>query len=218
MRGKGSIAVAAALALATAAGCGGSDEPAPRQAAADTRPPQQVTVRGPLCQALPTGDDPGAPQTLAGDPPEVALTWIPVITTFEAAVRATGLQRELDGVTILAPTDDAFKAAFEPQQLDDLLLERQDELRELLEAHLVEGTLSLDQLRDAGEVKTLAGNTLAVSPAKAMVRLGDRAKTVCADYAAANARIHVIDGVLPSSLRVGRPPSPRQPVHRGEAG
>jgi uncharacterized surface protein with fasciclin (FAS1) repeats len=29
-----------------------------------------------------------------------------------------------------------------------------------------------------------------------MARFGDRATTVCADYDAANARIHVIDGVL----------------------
>jgi uncharacterized surface protein with fasciclin (FAS1) repeats len=29
-----------------------------------------------------------------------------------------------------------------------------------------------------------------------MARFGDRATTVCADYDVANARIHVIDGVL----------------------
>jgi uncharacterized surface protein with fasciclin (FAS1) repeats len=29
-----------------------------------------------------------------------------------------------------------------------------------------------------------------------MARLDDRAETVCADYAVANARIHVVDGVL----------------------
>jgi uncharacterized surface protein with fasciclin (FAS1) repeats len=179
-----------------------------------------VKVSGPLCQALPTGDDPGAPATIVGEPPDVVLTWIPVITTFEAAVRAAKLEprlREMDGVTILAPTDEAFEAAFEEQQIDDLLLKRHDELRELLEAHIVAGTHTLADLRDAGEVTTLAGETLKVSPAKAMARFEDEAKTVCADYAAVNARIHVIDGVLPNSLRVGRPPSPRQPEHLGEA-
>jgi hypothetical protein len=35
-----------------------------------------------------------------------------------------------------------------------------------------------------------------VDEAGAMARLAGRATTVCADYAAAGARIHVIDGVL----------------------
>ena len=41
-----------------------------------------------------------------------------------------------------------------------------------------------------------AGDTIEVEPAGAMARLDGRATTVCADYAAADARIHLIDGVL----------------------
>jgi hypothetical protein len=62
-------------------------------------------VTGPLCQLLPSGDDPGAPRTLTGEPADVALTWIPVVTTFEAAVRASGLKQRLhdaEAITILA--------------------------------------------------------------------------------------------------------------------
>ena len=175
--------VCVVLAVAVA-GCGGSDEPPPG------------TVSGPLCELLPSGDDPGAPAMLTREPADVALTWIPVLTTFEAAVRASGLGDRLDGTTILAPTDDAFAAAFDRQELDELLLERPAELRALLEAHIVDGEHSLADLREAGEVTTLAGDTLEVTRADAMARLGGRATTVCADYAAANARIHVIDGVL----------------------
>jgi hypothetical protein len=159
------------------AGCGGSDEP--------------TSVSGPLCERLPSGDDPGAPASLRDEPADIALTWIPVVTTFEAAVRASGI--ELDGTTILAPTDDAFAKAYDRQELDDLLLERP---RELLEAHIVEGERSLADLRDAGEVTTRAGDTVDVTKAGAMARLGGRATTVCADYTVGNARIHVIDGVL----------------------
>jgi uncharacterized surface protein with fasciclin (FAS1) repeats len=129
----------------------------------------------------------------------VALTWIPVVTTFEAAVRASGLAgylRTADGVTILAPTDDAFARAFDRQRLDDLLLSRQRELRTILEAHILDESLSLTALRDAGSVTTLAGDELIVAPAGAMARLGDGATTVCADYDVAGARIHVIDAVL----------------------
>jgi len=156
-------------------------------------------VVGPLCELLPSGDDPGAPATLRDEPADVALTWIPVVTTFEAAVRASGLAGHLHttrALTILAPTDAAFAAAFDRQTLDDLLLSRQSELRALLEAHIVDGSFSLADLRDIDSVTTLAGDELTVEPEGAMARFGGRATTVCADYDVANARIHVIDRVL----------------------
>jgi uncharacterized surface protein with fasciclin (FAS1) repeats len=191
--------VAAALVAAiAAAGCSGGDDDTPDRAAPAPATTTSV-VAGPLCDLLPSGDDPGAPETLTDKPADVALRWIPVVTTFEAAVRASGLADDLrraDGVTILAPTDDAFAAAFDRQTLDDLLLSRRRELRALLEAHMIDGSLSLAELREAGSVTTLAGDTLTVAPKGAMARLDDRATTVCADYDVANARIHVIDGVL----------------------
>jgi uncharacterized surface protein with fasciclin (FAS1) repeats len=189
-------ALAVAIAAATSSACGG-DTPDRTTQARETLPAGIVV--GPLCDLLPSGDDPGAPATLRDEPADVALTWIPVVTTFEAAIRAAGLAgylHEAAGVTILAPTDAAFAAAFDRQTLDDLLLSRQDELRALLEAHIVEGRLSLAELRGSGSVTTLAGDDLAVAPAGAMARLGDRATTVCADYDVANARIHVVDRVL----------------------
>jgi uncharacterized surface protein with fasciclin (FAS1) repeats len=190
--------VAILVAAIVAPSCSGGDADNPE-------PPSQVRqvpnalVTGPLCDLLPSGDDPGAPASLRDDPADVALQWIPVLTTFEAAVRASGLApylRRANGVTILAPTDDAFAAAFDRQTLDNLLLSRTRELRALLKAHIVDRSLSLAALRDAGSVTTLAGNTLTVAPKGAMVRFGDRATTVCADYDVANARIHVIDAVL----------------------
>jgi uncharacterized surface protein with fasciclin (FAS1) repeats len=192
--------VVAALVVAIAAvSCSGSDDDTPDRAARAHETPNAPVVTGPLCDLLPAGDDPGAPASLKDEPADVALTWIPVVTTFEAAVRASGLAgylRRADGVTILAPTDDAFAAAFDRQRLDDLLLSRKRELRALLEAHIIDGSLSLAALRDAGSVTTLAGDKLTVAPAGAMARLGDGATTVCADYDVANARIHVIDRVL----------------------
>jgi hypothetical protein len=192
---------AAALVVAIAAGgCSRNDDTSERTAPAHEAPKSSI-VKGPLCDLLPSGDDPGAPETLTDKPLDVVLQWIPVATTFEAAVRAAGLAddlRKADGVTILAPTDDAFAAAFDRQTLDNLLLSRQRELRALLEGHLIDGSLSLSALRNAGKVNTRAGGTLTVAPAGAMARFGDRATTVCADYAAANGRIHVIGGVLRS--------------------
>jgi hypothetical protein len=136
--------VVAALVVAIAAvSCVGCSDDQPERARAPETPNAQA-VTGPLCDLLPSGDDPGAPASLKDEPADVALTWIPVITTFEAAVRASGLARYLhrvDSVTILAPTDDAFAAAFDRQRLDDLLLSRRRELRALLEAHIVNGSL-----------------------------------------------------------------------------
>jgi uncharacterized surface protein with fasciclin (FAS1) repeats len=191
--------VAALVVAIAAAGCSGGDDDTPERAARTRETATVPVVTGPLCDLLPSGDDPGAPASLRDDPADVALQWIPVLTTFEAAVRASGLARYLHrakDVTILAPTDDAFAAAFNRQRLDDLLLSRKRELRALLEAHIVDESLSLAALRDAGRVTTVAGDTLTVTPAGAMARFGDRATTVCADYDVANGRIHVIGGVL----------------------
>ena len=195
LKRRGVVALVVAIA---AAGCSGSDD-SPKQASRTHESPNTSMVAGPLCDLLPSGDDPGAPETLTDETADVALTWIPVVTTFEAAVRAAGLADDLrnyDGITILAPTDDAFAAAFDRQKLDDLLLSRHGELRALLQAHLIDGRLSLAALRDADSVNTLAGDKLTVAPAGAMARFGDRATTVCADYDVANASIHVVDGVL----------------------
>jgi hypothetical protein len=191
--------VATLVAAIVAPSCSGGDADNPEPPGQARQVPNARVVTGPLCDLLPSGDDPGAPASLRGLRADVALQWIPVLTTFEAAVRASGLARYLrraDEVTILAPTDDAFAAAFERQTLDNLLLLRQRELRAILEAHIAERSLSLAALRKAGSVRTLAGETLTVAPKGAMARFGDRATTVCADYEVANARIHVIDGVI----------------------
>jgi uncharacterized surface protein with fasciclin (FAS1) repeats len=188
------------LAVAIAAvSCSACSEGTPERASSAHEAPNAPAVIGPLCDLLPSGDDPGAPASLTDEPADVALQWIPVLTTFEAAVRASGLAgylRTADGLTILAPTDDAFAAAFDRQTLDDLLLSRPRELRALLEAHIIAGSLSIAALREAGNVTTLAGDKLAVAPKGAMARFGNRATTVCGDYDVANARIHVVDGVL----------------------
>lgn len=159
-------------------------------------------VSGPLCQALPSGSEPGNPASLVNEPADVALQWIPVLYRFESAVRAAEMDGELraaKGVTILAPTDDAFAAKFSDDTIDELFISRVDDLRRLLRSHLVEGTMSVSELVDAGSVTTLAGSSLKISRAGEMARIDDgddTAETVCADYRVGNARIHVIDKVL----------------------
>ena len=182
--------LAAALLLTTTACTGDPDRP-------DTTP-VAAQISGPLCAALPTGDDPGNPTYLAGQPVDTALQWMPTLTTFEAALRTTGLLADLgrDGVTLLAPTDDAFLAKFSDDTWDTLMTRDHDKLRTLLKAHLIAGTHTLDDLAAAGTATTLDGTTLTVTRTAATTRFGDKADAVCADYQAANARIHIVNTVL----------------------
>ncbi|WP_148272309.1 fasciclin domain-containing protein [Micromonospora maris] len=189
------MALAALLAV-TACSDGGKDGETARGDNGIT--PVAVSVTGPLCAELPAGTEPGNPDSLTGMPAHEALQWIPVLTTFEAAVRATGLGGELTGVTVLAPTDDAFAEKFSRTNLDELLLHDTDELRELLREHLVTGPMSVSEMVAAGTVKTLAEGELTITGQDSGARFGTQAETVCADYRAVNTRIHVIDHVLGS--------------------
>jgi uncharacterized surface protein with fasciclin (FAS1) repeats len=208
--------VAAALAtLLASGGCLGGDDGAATSAAAPLEHTAKAVrgVTGPLCDALPTGAEPGAPETLRRERADAALQWIPVATTFEAAVRAAGMAPRLGKageITILAPTDDAFTAALTQETVDELFVSRRAELRALLEAHIIDGAFSLAGLRDAETVKTWAGGELEIAPASAMARFDDRAETVCADYVTANAMIHVIDGVVGP---LPKPAPPAGPIH-----
>ncbi|HEX5597787.1 MAG TPA: fasciclin domain-containing protein [Micromonosporaceae bacterium] len=190
-------AAALVLTLATV-GCssGGNDRTGPAGASGSST---ADGVIGPLCELLPSGTAPGNPTSLVDEPADVALTWIPVLTRFESAVRAAEMQDELRAmkdVTILAPTDDAFDKKFSEDTIDELFIHRKDDLRRLLKSHLVEGAFSLSELVEAGSVTTLAGPSVKVTRADTMARIDNKAQTVCADYRVANARIHIIDAVL----------------------
>ncbi|MFJ6164402.1 fasciclin domain-containing protein [Micromonospora orduensis] len=163
---------------------------------ASTTTPQ---VTGPLCAALPTGTDPGNPTFLAGQPVAEALRWIPTLTTFEAALRTSGVLDDIPtgtAVTVLAPTDDAFAATFSEDNWDDLMTHHTDQLRTLLKAHLSTGAHPIGDLATTGSTTTLDGATITVTRTGPTTRLADRADTVCADYQATNARIHIINAVL----------------------
>ncbi|GGR75088.1 hypothetical protein GCM10010169_18870 [Micromonospora fulviviridis] len=205
-------AVALSLVL-TGTGCSGAGTASPAAAggaapkvAGGSAPGAAPVVSGPLCDLLPSGSDPGNPAALTGQPAEAALRWLPVLTTFEAAVRASGMSADLhggSGLTILAPTDDAFAAKFSEDDLDRLLLADRDTLRGLLREHLVAGSLSLSDLVAAGKVTTLAGTEVTVTGGGGTARLAGRADTVCADYQVAGARIHIINQVLGSLPTTG---------------
>ncbi|MEV0155613.1 fasciclin domain-containing protein [Micromonospora sp. NPDC050686] len=189
----------AALLLPTTAACTSGDTDTPPKPATAAGSAATPHVTGPLCAALPTGTDPGNPAFLAGQPVDAALQWIPTLTTFEAALRTTGLLTELDttdGITLLAPSDDAFAAKFSDDNWDELMARHHDDLRALLKAHLITGTHPLDELTDAGTTTTADGTTITVTRTPDTARFADRAEAVCGDYQATNARIHIVNAVL----------------------
>src|SRR5919108_1907533 len=88
--------------------------------------PSPVSTQS-LCPYLPSGSDPGSPQDLANESASAAIKKIPVLTVFASAMHASGFDSRLEsasGVTIFAPTDDAFAADILEDELEVLLIER----------------------------------------------------------------------------------------------
>jgi uncharacterized surface protein with fasciclin (FAS1) repeats len=104
--------------------------------------------------------------------------------------------------TVFAPSDDAFAAALEAMGMtaDDLLADR-DLLESVLNYHVVEGVLNLEDLTDGLEMTTLNGAVLTVAiDEEGTLTINDVAGnsyTISTpDVAASNGVVHVIDGVL----------------------
>jgi uncharacterized surface protein with fasciclin (FAS1) repeats len=152
-----------------------------------------------LCPFLPSGSDPGSPQDLADETADAAIDTIPVLSIFAAAMHATGFDAQLrkaTGVTILAPTDDAFAADISEDELDNLLIKRHGDLQQLLESHVIGKNRRLAGLVGAGGTSALSGDRVTFAVSGGGVRISDDANVICSDLGARNATIHVIDSVL----------------------
>ena len=115
------------------------------------------------------------------------------LSTLASAVQQAGLADALaedveGGLTVFAPTDDAFRA------LD--ALPEGDALKEVLTYHVAAGALSAAQLADKDSVETLSGDDISVEVVDGDVVLNGTVKVVQADVQASNGMVHVIDAVL----------------------
>lgn len=152
-----------------------------------------------LCPFLPSGSDPGSRQDLADETADAAIDTIPVLSVFAAAMHATGFDAQLrkaSGVTILAPTDDAFAADISEDELENLLIKRRGDLQQLLESHVIGKKRLLARLVGAGGTSALSGDRVTFAASGGGVRISDDANVICSDLGAENATIHVIDSVL----------------------
>ena len=120
----------------------------------------------------------------------------PLLTTLVTAVGKAGLVDTLnsaDGITVFAPTDDAF-AKIPAKDLKAVLKDKKT-LTSILTHHVVAGQLSPDQL--AGEHETLNGDTITVKGSGEDFTVGaENAAVLCGNIPTANATVYVIDTVL----------------------
>ncbi|GIF04747.1 fasciclin domain-containing protein [Actinoplanes siamensis] len=152
---------------------------------------------GPGCAAVPT--DPanaGSFEAMGKVPVATAASGNPLLSTLVTAVKKAGLVDSLnsaDGVTVFAPTNDAF-AKIPKATLDKVLADKKT-LTSILTYHVVPGKLTPADL--AGTHKTLQGQELTVTGSGENFKVGtDSASVVCGNVQTANANVYIIDSVL----------------------
>lgn len=120
-----------------------------------------------------------------------------------AALKSTLLSDTLEGTgpyTVLAPTDDAFKNM--PAGVLDMLLkvDSKEKLKNILNYHVIPGTLALSQFTNGQKIKTVNGQELVVEVTDKQVTFvdakGGKAMVVEGDKSATNGMVHTISAVL----------------------
>ncbi len=148
---------------------------------------------------LPPADDMGMMEEGPGNIAEVAAE-AGSFTTLLAAVEAAGLVDALTGegpLTVFAPTDDAFAAAFAALGIEpaDLLADTET-LTDILLYHVVAGEAYAADVVTLDSATTLNGLDVSISVSDEGVFLNDSTQVIATDVMASNGVIHVIDSVL----------------------
>jgi uncharacterized surface protein with fasciclin (FAS1) repeats len=175
------------------AGTAGSQTPA-----APSTTAASMTASAPFgaaCSAVPAKGA-GSLEALAQDPVATAASNTPELSTLVTAVKKADLVDTLNsaqGITVFAPTDDAFAALPKPT-LDKALADPKGLLTTVLTYHVVQGQLTPDQL--AGSHKTLQGGTLQVTGSSQNFTVNGDSSVVCGNIKTANATVYLIDQVL----------------------
>ncbi|MFP4551124.1 MAG: fasciclin domain-containing protein [Spirochaetales bacterium] len=111
-----------------------------------------------------------------------------------AAVGLDGLLAQQEGITLFAPSDEAF-ARLPAGELDELLA-NPGALLDILQGHLSLGWSLLGDLRQMPEILTLGGGELMLSPSGRSVTIDRLADVIEPNIIATNGTIHVIDRVI----------------------
>lgn len=158
-----------------------------------------MTDFGAACSGVPASGA-GSFTGMAQDPVATAASNNAVLSTLVTAVKAAGLVDTLNnaqGITVFAPTNDAFKKI--PASTLNSVLANKAQLAKILTYHVVSGRLSPDQL--AGTHTTLNGGTVTVTGSGTNFTVtggsaSNTASVVCGNVQTANATVYIIDSVL----------------------
>ena len=156
-----------------------------------------IDIKNGQCVRLRQGDMDKNVTVFDDDPVAVAASSNPVLTTLVEAIVGADLVDTLnsaDALTVFAPTDCAF-AMLDPSTLQAAMADPQGLLARILQFHVVQGRLTLDQL-GGGELPTVAGPPLPYTVEDNVVTLNGQARIVVPNIQTANATVHLIDRVL----------------------
>jgi uncharacterized surface protein with fasciclin (FAS1) repeats len=184
--------------LGAACSDNGADTSGNQTATAPSTTAASRTASGPFgaaCSAVPASGA-GSLDALAQDPVATAASNTPELSTLVTAVKKAGLVTTLNsaqGITVFAPTNDAFSALPKPT-LDKALGDPKGLLTTVLTYHVVQGELTPDRL--AGSHKTLQGGTLQITGSGQDFTVNGSSSVVCGNIRTANATVYLIDQVL----------------------
>jgi uncharacterized surface protein with fasciclin (FAS1) repeats len=184
--------------LGAACSSNGSDTSGTQTPAAAPTTAAPMAASGPFgaaCSAVPASGA-GSLEALAQDPVATAASNTPQLSSLVTAVTKADLVNTLNtaqGITVFAPTNDAFAAVPKPT-LDKALGDPNGLLTTVLTYHVVQGQLTPDQL--AGSHKTLQGSTIQVTGSGQDFTVNGNSSVVCGNIQTANATVYLIDQVL----------------------
>jgi uncharacterized surface protein with fasciclin (FAS1) repeats len=192
--GLGALVLAATLSL-TACSAAATPVPATPAPTAAASADAMMGAFGSACSAVPTTGM-GSFAGMAQDTVATAASHNPVLTTLVTAVTAAGLGDTLNsskGITVFAPTNDAF-AAMDQATLKSALADPKGLLTTVLTYHVIGEQLSPDKL--AGTHKSLQGGDVTVTGSGQSFTVNGKAMVVCGNVHTANATVYIIDQVL----------------------
>jgi uncharacterized surface protein with fasciclin (FAS1) repeats len=149
---------------------------------------------GMACATVPK-DGAGSFAGMAQDPVATAASNNPALSTLVAAVKQAGLVDTLNGlkgVTVFAPTNDAF-AKIPKATLDKVLADKAT-LTKILTYHVVPEAVAPAQLAN-GSFATVEKSKVTTSGSGEAFQVND-ANIVCGNVKTANATVYIIDSVL----------------------
>lgn len=146
------------------------------------------------CSSIPS-DGAGSFNGMATEPVATAASANPLLKTLVTAVGEAGLVDTLnsaDGITVFAPTDDAF-AEIPAKDMKAVMADKAT-LTNILTYHVVPGELTPEDL--AGTHETLQGGKVTVEGSGEDFTVEGSAAVLCGNIPTANATVYVIDSVL----------------------